>query len=117
MIKEEAGWRDRLRDAVRTDGRPLYRLSEEMGRANTYVSQVLKNEKTPSVENLIQLCNVLNVDPAYILSGVTLSKKGQRISDRWQKLRPMDRDMIEELLIRLSVDSIQHDDADNDDTK
>lgn len=62
-------WRDRLAKAIEERGETMRSVSLKAGLGANYVHGILKDEKDPTVERLLAICQALNVSPAYILLG------------------------------------------------
>ena len=72
----EAEWKTRLRLAIANqaeEGTSMRAISERSGLGPNYISQMLFNQKTPSVDKFLQICAVLHVSPTYILTGLHLT--------------------------------------------
>lgn len=72
-----AGWLDRLRDAVKADGRSLRDVSLSAGLGPNYLSELLGKDKEPGINKLERLCRELNVSLAYVLTGLQVTPEDE----------------------------------------
>lgn len=72
-------WRARLEDAVKKSGKSSRAISLAAGMAHGYVHSIIKSGKDPTIDNLIAICEVLNVSLTQILYGVQMSQETQEI--------------------------------------
>ena len=62
-------WRERLREAIERDRRSGRQIGTDAGLSINFVSQVLTSDKSPTVDNLLKLCEALCISPVYVLTG------------------------------------------------
>ena len=65
-------WRIRLAAALKDSGKSKRAASLEAGLGSGYMHSILTEGKSPTIENLISVCKVLSVSPAYIMYGVDI---------------------------------------------
>ncbi|MFY0310045.1 helix-turn-helix domain-containing protein [Leisingera sp. D0M16] len=61
-------WRQRLRQALDIRGLDYDEVSEAAGNNPEYVSKVLNGRFNPTVARIIRICEVANIDMAYLFS-------------------------------------------------
>jgi transcriptional regulator with XRE-family HTH domain len=71
------GWLERLRAAIKADGRSMRAVSQSAGLGANYLSEVLNKGKEPGVEKLAKVCEALNVSLTYIITGVQLDRESE----------------------------------------
>jgi transcriptional regulator with XRE-family HTH domain len=62
-------------------GMSFTQLAEQSGFARSAVVNWLSGERSPTVRDLYQLCEVLGLDPREVIAGVPLVPSGQGSSD------------------------------------
>jgi transcriptional regulator with XRE-family HTH domain len=72
-------WRVRLRAAIQRSGKPMYQVSVEAGLGKTYVSELFRKKKEPTIGPLQRICAVLGVTTSSIMEGIELTPNTQRI--------------------------------------
>jgi transcriptional regulator with XRE-family HTH domain len=75
----EEAWRVRLREAIKRSGKPMYQVSLEADLGKTYVSELFRKKKEPTIGPLQRICSVLGVTTASILEGIELTPNTERI--------------------------------------
>jgi DNA-binding phage protein len=75
----DSDWFQRLENAIRASGKPLRAVSLEAGLAETYVFQMLRHKKQPSVDKFLAICAAVNVSPIEILTGVRRDREIDQI--------------------------------------
>ena len=68
-IMETTDWRSRLRTKIAASGRSMQELSLAAGRSRNYVRSILNEGKEPGLEAFTELCDVLGVNPLWVLYG------------------------------------------------
>lgn len=66
-------WRERLEAEIIAQGRSLRSVSEKAGLGANYVYSILREGKEPSIERLLEICNVLDVSMSKILKGIEIT--------------------------------------------
>ncbi|WP_310622459.1 helix-turn-helix domain-containing protein [Flexibacterium corallicola] len=61
-------WQERLKEAVENDPRSKRELAAELDMGSQYIYQITQG-KTPAAPKLFELCELLGVDPVYIMTG------------------------------------------------
>ncbi|MGN7710788.1 helix-turn-helix domain-containing protein [Agrobacterium radiobacter] len=74
-----ADWRARLQDALEASGKSAREVSLAAGKGPGYVHSILKEGKEPTVDNLISICEVLNVSLSQIIYGIEMSAETAEI--------------------------------------
>lgn len=75
----EETWRDRLRKAVETSGKSMREISIASGHAPGYLFGVLRDEKDPTIDNLLALIKVIDGSAIEIIHGIELSPEDEQI--------------------------------------
>ncbi|MBB3947082.1 ribonucleoside-diphosphate reductase alpha chain [Rhizobium skierniewicense] len=76
---KSADWRARLRDALSARGMSAREASLAAGKGPGYVHSILKDGKDPTVDNLVAVCEVLNVSLSQIIYGIDVSAETAEI--------------------------------------
>jgi repressor LexA len=67
------GWRKRLADTVAaikaSDGPDMKALSRKANLSGSYVHAILKQGRTPSIDNFLKIAGACDVDPSWLLFG------------------------------------------------
>lgn len=74
-------WRKRLYDAILNSGKAPYEISLSAGLGQNYVEQLMKRDVAITVPVLLKICEVVEVSPDYLFSGVEISKDLRRLLD------------------------------------
>ncbi|WP_312530351.1 helix-turn-helix transcriptional regulator [Paracoccus sp. (in: a-proteobacteria)] len=99
---ENDAWRERLAAAVKQSGRSLRSLSMAAGKGPGYVHSLLSEGKSPTIENLMELCKQIGTSPSYILYGVDVQPEDAEIIAAMRD-DPETRDAVLALLRRKSA--------------
>lgn len=73
------GWKTRLEEAVRDDGRSLRAISIAAKCGPNYLLEVLTKDKVPSIDKIIRLASELRVSAAYIVTGAKVSAEDEEM--------------------------------------
>lgn len=87
MVTDEKnpGWRQRLIDAIEHSPKTRKDIAIDAGLGRAYLYGVINEGKSPSVENMLKICEALNVSASYIMFGWNISPKQQELLDLAQK--------------------------------
>jgi transcriptional regulator with XRE-family HTH domain len=96
-----AGWRQRLRAAIDRDGRSMRDVSLAAGLSHGYVHGILQDDKEPTLDRFLKVCETLGVSATHILVGSEVTPATERIVEALEK-EPAMRDAILALLRRTS---------------
>jgi transcriptional regulator with XRE-family HTH domain len=96
VMKKET-WRDRLSKAVSDSGKSMRAVSLAAGLGPGYVHSILKDEKDPTIENLIAVANATGVSLSYLLYGFEVSPETEEVLQLLES-RPGQRSAILQLL-------------------
>lgn len=69
----DISWRPRLAEAIERSGKSERAISRAIGRTPSYLHSVLKENKQPSIDNLVLLATELNVSLTWLIFGVEMS--------------------------------------------
>lgn len=72
-------WRARLQSALNASGKSAREVSIAAGRGPGYVHSLLKEGKDPTIDNLIAICEVLNISVSQLIYGFALSRETEEI--------------------------------------
>lgn len=72
-------WRARLEDAIEKSGKSKREISLAAGKGHGYVHSIMVDGKDPTIDNLIAICQVLEVSLTQILYGVQMTPETQEI--------------------------------------
>jgi transcriptional regulator with XRE-family HTH domain len=97
-MKDDA-WRSRIEAAVKQDGRSLRDISLAAGLSHGYLHGILRDDKEPTLDRFIRICQELKISVAFALLGLHISPDAQRIVKLLED-RPEARDAILALLPR-----------------
>lgn len=75
----QGDWRARLRQALENSGRSMRAVSLAAKRGPGYLFSILDEGKDPTVDNLVAICEVLNVSVTKILLGTDVSPEDEKI--------------------------------------
>tara|TARA_B100000683_G_scaffold227203_1_gene226545 strand:- start:476 stop:790 length:315 start_codon:yes stop_codon:yes gene_type:complete len=73
------GWRERLSAAIETTGRSRRSISLAAGLGPSYISGILNEGKDPTIDNLIAICQQINVGLSQIVYGIEVSAEAEEI--------------------------------------
>jgi|GEM_PF-1609801 len=91
-------WRKRLAETIEAKGFSKRAVFLAAGRGQRYVSSLLNEEKTPSIESLAAVCKILGVSTSYILLGAKISAEQEELVSLFEKAHPDDRQAVLTLL-------------------
>jgi len=94
---EKDAWKNRLLAEIEKKGKSQRAVSLAAGMGPGYINSWLNENKDPTVENLIKVCEVLDVTLSFILYGYDITPASQEILALLEK-RPDSRDAILKLL-------------------
>ncbi|MBO3760380.1 helix-turn-helix transcriptional regulator [Ciceribacter sp. L1K22] len=77
-MKNDA-WRGRLQQALDRSGRSAREVSLAAGKGAGYVHSLLKEDKDPTLENLLAVCRELNVSLSELIYGFEISPATEEI--------------------------------------
>lgn len=66
-------WRERLQKAVTESGKSKRSISLASGNGQGYLHSILAEDKDPTIENLMSVCDAIPVSLAYILYGFEIT--------------------------------------------
>lgn len=75
----EAGWRQRLSEAVEKSGRSERAISLAAGCGHGYLNSILNTEKDPTLPRLVKICAELKVSLTYIVLGIEQTPTQERL--------------------------------------
>lgn len=94
----EKAWRDRLAAAIKQSGKSMRAVSLGAGYGPGYVHSILKDNKDPTIDHLIDVCGQLGISLSYLIYGVDVSGENERILHLLQDAPPLRRKGILQIL-------------------
>lgn len=91
-------WRQRLEKALRDRNLSKRGVSLKAHLASGYVHSILSEGKDPTIGNLLAVCQVIGVSPAYVILGFDLTPETEELFALWTKASPKTRDGILQIL-------------------
>lgn len=91
-------WRDRLKAAIKAKGMSMRGVSLAAGMGPGYVFSIVSEDKDPTIENLVKICDVLDVPLYRIVYGDQPSAQAQEVVDLWGDAGPTTRRAILDIL-------------------
>lgn len=101
-------WRQRVEETLANKKLSLRGVSVEAGMGPHYLSQILRQAKAPSIDNLTHICNIIGVQLSYILTGVSLPSEITNNSNSIKDIEKLASDFItlpeheQELILQLA---------------
>ena len=94
----EDAWRERLKQAI-DDRRFSYKsLSLEAGFSSEYVSKMLKGRINPTVDKILMICRIANIDPVFLFSSTTSNIDMREVVDAVSSLSEREASLVSRLL-------------------
>jgi DNA-binding phage protein len=90
-------WRIRLKQKIEDSHRSMRAISLASGRGPSFLYEVLVNGREPSIENLIAICDTLNVSLSWLLYGYDLGRQEEELLKAFGQLSPRQRQAILDL--------------------
>jgi transcriptional regulator with XRE-family HTH domain len=98
------GWRKRLADTVQaikaSDGPDMKALSKKAKLSGSYVHAILKQGRTPSIDNFLKIAQACDVEPCWLLFGDDRCRTQFPVVGRAQQAevwQPVDADNVEKV--------------------
>ena len=96
-VEEVELWRRRLREVLDARGLEYDKVSEAAGNAPEYVSRVLSGRFNPTVARLMKICEVANIDMAYLFSE-RVSDEDRSVIEKASDLSDRDAQLVSRLI-------------------
>lgn len=94
----EDAWRERLKQAI-DDRRLSYKsLSEEAGFNGEYVSRMLNGRINPTVDKILTICRIANIDPVFLFSSTTPNREMREVVEAVSTLSEREAGLVSRLL-------------------
>lgn len=100
---ENQDWRPRLQEAISKSGRSARDISLSIGRAPGYVHSLLKDEKEPTLPNVVAICDDLQISVQWLLFGVEMDGDAEELLKMYSGLPDTGRDEFMKMLRSLSA--------------
>lgn len=72
-------WRARLIQCINEDGRSARKIGGLAGVGDNYVSQMINENKQPSFDIVVRLCDVLDISITYVVTGAKMSRYEEEV--------------------------------------
>lgn len=99
----DGSWKQRLRKAIDADTRSEAAICESAGLSRNYIGSIFRDNREPTVQKLLALCDSLAVSPAFILVGLDASPETVSLMALLEK-NPGKRAALTALLDDVSTD-------------
>jgi len=76
---ENDDWRARLQEAIDQDPRSAREISLSMGRGPGYLHGLLKNDKEPTLPNVVAICKELKISVQWFLFGIEMDANTEEL--------------------------------------
>lgn len=93
-------WRNRIEAAVKKDGRSLRDISLAAGLSHGYLHGILRDDKEPTLDRFIRICQELNVSLAFALMGMEISPETEQIISQIEADEPRRKALLDILSSR-----------------
>lgn len=87
----DGAWRRRLSEAIAASGKSQREISLAAGMGAGYVNSLFKENKDPTIENLMKVCAVVGVSLSYVLYGYQISAETEEILQLLEDASPEER--------------------------
>lgn len=104
---ESSGWKKRLADGIRDKGKSKREVSLAAGRGPGYVHSLLKEDKDPTIDNLIEVCHAADLSVIWVLFGVQMSRETEDIVRALEDASPDQRQGLLRFLRDKNADNDQ----------
>lgn len=91
-------YKERLKAEIEAQGKSWREVSLAAGLSPGYLFTVFTEGKTPSIEVVVRICDVLGVPVSYIVEGYRRDPKTEEILRLWGQMSPEDRQAFERIL-------------------
>lgn len=75
----DEGWRDRLRNEIKRSGRSQSDIALAVGLSRGYFSNILREDKDPTIGNLTKICSELGISLPKIMYGYDISPEIEEV--------------------------------------
>jgi ribonucleoside-diphosphate reductase alpha chain len=96
---ESSGWKNRLAAGIREKGKSEREVSLAAGRGPGYVHSILKENKDPTIDNLIEVCRAAELSLIWVLFGVEMSRETEEIVQALEDASPEQRKGLLQFLL------------------
>lgn len=102
------GWRVRLRAVIAERTKDIKKenyttLAKKAGKGDNFVGQYVTSDRVPSLENLLILCEILNVSYIYILSGFEITPEEVEFVRIVSHLSPAARQWVRQTVLQMKL--------------
>lgn len=91
LDRRSSDWRTRLQQAVDESGMSLRAVSLMAGMRAGYLHEILKQDKEPSVDRLVSICDALGITLTWLIYGIERSPQDEEILTLYANLSPAKR--------------------------
>lgn len=93
MATDDA-WRARLLTAIENSDLSDRQIGIRAGVGQSWVSDFKNGKKPPKLETFLKVCETLGVSPVYILAGVPITPRVERIVSEIVRLDPNQQELL-----------------------
>ena len=91
-------WKDRLAAAIEASGKSQREISLGAGMAPGYVNSIFKEDKDPSITNLVAVCDQIGAALSFIVFGFDVTAEDEELLRLFQAATPKERAGLLEML-------------------
>lgn len=97
MDKKANLWRERLKAEIHASGIGYLEIAARAGRGRNFVYQLLDG-KSPRIDNLLSVCEAIDLDTVYIMTGVRLDDELMELLNLFNQMTDKQRKKLLEHL-------------------
>lgn len=101
-------WRSRLERTIKRDGRSQAEICKEAEVSHSYIRAILKEGKDPSIANMAKLAEVLGVSTAWLIDGLEISPKAEKLLRVWAQFPTEEQELLLEYFQRQAAKQKPH---------
>lgn len=75
----DTGWKARLAQGIKDKGLSQREVSLSAGKGPGYVNSLLKEDKDPTIDNLVAVCQAAGLSLAWVLLGLDMSRETEEL--------------------------------------
>ncbi|HEY8595755.1 MAG TPA: helix-turn-helix domain-containing protein [Devosiaceae bacterium] len=87
-------WRERLIDAIKRSGKSWRSISIAANLSPNFVTQMIRDGKTPSTDNLVSLASALGISMTFLFTGSYLSAEDEEVLRLYSLLPAEEREHL-----------------------
>src|SRR5690606_31299131 len=94
----DKAWRERLKQAVKRDGRSYRAISMAANLHETAVWELLNPKKEPGIDKVVAVATEIGVTVGWIFDGIELSPESERLLKAWGRMSKDEREAFLEFV-------------------